>query len=284
MINATLDKAREENLLSSIFTFTIYSARPAGKAANGLLISPVYRNRMLQQMGVSYLLCPPFEEFRGMEPEAYVHDVLMGLLRAKYIFCGENFHFGKNASGTVELLRRLGEAAGIEVRTLPLVFREGAPVNSTRIRGHVVEGDVQAAHRLLGRPFAIDFVVIGGNRLGRTLDAPTINQALPEWFVKPRFGVYATRTTVEGKVYASVSNVGVKPTLGSDQVLAETYILGYEGDLYGHNVLVEFLDFIRPEVKFDSIDALREQIHRDARQAEALFDRHCASGSYSQRT
>ena len=107
--------------------------------------------------------------------------------------------------------------------------------------------------------------MIGGNRLGRTMEFPTINQALPEQFVIPKFGVYASIALVEGKDYPAVTNVGVKPTIGSDRILAETHIVGYEGNLYGQHIEVRLLQFIRPEQKFSGVTQLKAQIARDTR-------------------
>jgi riboflavin kinase/FMN adenylyltransferase len=126
---------------------------------------------------------------------------------------------------------------------------------------------MERANLLLGRRFAIDFTVVQGRQLGRTLGAPTINQPFPDGFIVPKYGVYASLATVHGREHVAVTNVGVKPTVGSDCVLAETYIHGFSGDLYGESVRVSFLRFLRPERKFDSIDALKAQILRDSETA-----------------
>lgn len=264
VIDAAVRCAQKSGQTPCVFTFSIDDARPAAKPASGRLLSASLRDRLLADMGVEYVLCPGFCEFRGMTPEQYVHDILLGLFGATAVFCGDNFHFGKNAAGTPNDLRSLGAPLGMRVQTIPMVQAGGATVSSTRIRECIAAGDLLTARQLLGRPYAIDFEVIHGRRLGRTLNAPTINQHLPPWFAKPRFGVYASVVTVDSKRYIAVSNIGVKPTVGSDRVLAETCILDYSGDLYGRKVLVEFYEFIRPEQKFDSIDELRAQIARDA--------------------
>jgi riboflavin kinase/FMN adenylyltransferase len=179
------------------------------------------------------------------------------------VSCGENFRFGKGAAGDTAALRHLcGDSPAVEV--LPLVILDGAPISSSQIRAAIRAGEMERANRLLGRRFTIDFEVVHGRQLGRTLGTPTINQPFPEGFVEPKFGVYATLATAQGREYAAVTNVGVKPTVGSDRVLAETYIHGFSGDLYGQSVRVSFLRFLRPERKFEGIEALREQIVRDS--------------------
>jgi riboflavin kinase/FMN adenylyltransferase len=220
------------------------------------------------------MLRPPFADVRELSAAQFVEEVLVRKLHVGDVFCGENYRFGKGASGTVEDLKRLCEPWGIGVHTFPLVELGGEPVSSTRIRQCVVTGDMPMARALLGRNFTINFEVVPGRKLGRTLDSPTINQPIPEWFVTPRFGVYASLATVDGKRHPSVSNVGRKPTVGSDYTLSETYIQGYQGDLYGQHVPVEFLEFIRPEVKFGSVEELKAQIQRDSGAAEKICQRY----------
>lgn len=271
VISAAVERAGQVGAIPCVFTFSIDTDRPAAKPASGRLLTSSLRDRLLRELGVEYVLCPGFGEFRGMTPQGYVHDILHELLRASVVFCGDNFHFGKNAVGSPEDLLRFGGEFDMQVQTLPMVQIDGAPVSTTRIREHIARGDMAAARQLLGRPFAIDFEVIRGRRLGRTLNAPTINQRLPEWFVRPRFGVYASVATVAGKRYPAVSNIGVKPTVGSNSVLAETCIMDYSGDLYGQQVLVEFYEFIRPERKFASMDELRAEIASNAEAARQLL-------------
>lgn len=267
VIGAAVQSARRDNLTPAVFTFRLGQAVPARKPAAGRLLSSPRRNALVEAMGVTHLLCPPFDEFYQMQPADYVRDILHGTLRARWVCCGEDYRFGRHAAADVNDLRQLGAAYGIHVQTVPILMVDGQPLSSTRIRACVAEGDMVGAGRLLGRPFSIDFEVIAGRRLGRTLQYPTINQALPSDFIKPRFGVYVTVASVQGRRYAAVTNVGVKPTVGSDRVLAETCILDYEGDLYGQRILVEFYDFLRPEQQFNSLQALREQIRDDAETA-----------------
>ena len=143
-------------------------------------------------------------------------------------------------------------------------------VSSSRIRELLLDGDVEKAGELLGRPYFISAAVEDGNHIGRTIDFPTINQQLPEGIVMPRFGVYCSRVKIDGKAYTGVTDIGVKPTVGgSDRPLAETHIIGYSGDLYGKIVDVAFRRFIRPEMRFGSLEELRRQIARDAVNATA---------------
>lgn len=284
VIGATVESAKKNALTPSVFTFTINHDHPASKPSFGCLVSHRTRGRLLKELGVTHMICPPFEEFCDFTPEEFIHEILYRSFHAQHLFCGENYHFGKRAAGDAASLARLGGELGISVTTIPTVVIDGDRVSSTRIRDCVAAGDMPGAYHLLGRPFSIDFVVIHGRRLGRTLDAPTINQLLPDSFVRPKFGVYASVTTVEGKRYPSVTNVGVKPTVGSDHPLAETCILDYNGeDLYEQEILVEFYDFLRDEQKFETIDALRAQIAADAQAARRICGKY-ATGTPGMKT
>lgn len=141
---------------------------------------------------------------------------------------------------------------------------DGLPVSASRIRRFIEQGEVQQAARMLGRPFTIDFPVVGGQKLGRLLGTPTINQPLPPHFIRPKFGVYAASVEVDGRVTHGVTNVGIRPTVGADAPLAETWIADFSGDLYGRPVPVSLVKFLRSETKFESIEALQKQILKDA--------------------
>ena len=177
------------------------------------------------------------------------------------------------ARGDVALLRHLCCQAGVELYVVPPVTDSGEKVSSTRIRKAVEEGDIPMANRLLGRPFGFSLEVIHGNHIGTGLGTPTINQAIPEGFVLPRFGVYASWCRVGGQYFYGVTNVGLKPTVGSDRVLAETWLPEFSGDLYGKRVWVFLLEFLRPEKKFASLEELKAAIQENARQAKAVTRR-----------
>ena len=271
VIGAVTQKARSTGGSACVFTFDLLRARPDSKRKSaGRLLSRTMWEKQLDRWGIAHALNVDFAQFRDLSPEAFVRQVLAETLRAEFVACGENFHFGRHGAGTAQQLQKLGAQYGINVHIAPMVYADGLPVSATRIRDCVLRGDMPTAQRLLGRRFAVDFTVVTGRRLGRVLNSPTINQPFPEGFLIPRFGVYATAAIVDGQARIAVTNVGVKPTVGSDAVLAETYILNYTGDLYGKAVQVEFLQFMRPEEKFSSLEALRAQIHRDCAAAAEI--------------
>lgn len=245
-----------------VFTF---DASPSGAAA---VIIPQDKERLLKKAGMCRLYTVSFSQVKEMEAEAFARRVLFGQCRAKRLCCGEDFRFGRGAAGDVELLSRLCREQGAELLVAPPVKEGGEKISSTRIRAAVEAGDMPLARRLLGRPFGFSLEVIHGNHIGRGLGTPTINQALPLGFVLPRFGVYATWAYVEGNCFYGVTNVGVKPTVGSDRVLAETWLPGFSGDLYGKTVRLLFVSFIRPERKFPSLEELKKEIVKNAAQAK----------------
>lgn len=264
-------------LTASVFTFSEPPwALPKDSAWE--LTSSSQKTKVLEALGVEELILADFGQIRNMPPEAFVAEVLDRELHAKRVCCGFNYRFGKNGTGDAALLTRLCGERGIETVTVPPVEVDGQPVSSSRIRRLIEEGEVQEAARLLGRPFTLDFTVVGGQKLGRLLGTPTINQPLPPHFVRPRFGVYASSVEVEGRVTHGVTNVGVRPTVGSDTPLAETWIADFNGDLYGKDVPVSLVKFLRPEQKFASVEDLQKQILRDGREARLAVLGDSAAG------
>lgn len=229
------------------------------------------KEKVLKQAGVCSLFSLDFEAVRDLTPAVFFHRVLLSVCNAKALVCGEDFRFGKDAAGDVPALSRLCQEAGILLEVVPPVLEGEEKVSSTRIRAAIQEGDLPLAQRLLGRPFGFSQEVIHGNHIGgKVLGTPTINQTIPENFVLPPFGVYASFTRVDGVPYFGVTNVGVKPTIGSDRVLAETWMPDFSGNLYGKRVRLVLLKFLRPEEKFPSLEALKAAIHKNAEEARAL--------------
>ncbi len=251
---------------ASVFTFTQPAwALPKESACE--LVTEGQKAAVLESLGVEELIQADFSVIREYSPRAFVGDVLHKTLHARRVCCGFNYHFGKGGKGDAALLRALCEPLGIEVVVVPPVLVDGEPVSASRIRRCIEAGEMEQASRLLGRPFTLDFPVVGGQKLGRLLGTPTINQPLPSHFVRPRFGVYAASVEAGGKASHGVTNIGVRPTVGADGPLAETWIADFNGDLYGRDVPVTLVKFLRPERKFDSVEMLQKQILLDGKEA-----------------
>ncbi|MEG2174001.1 MAG: riboflavin biosynthesis protein RibF [Oscillospiraceae bacterium] len=271
VIHEALAAAHDGSFDSCVFSFSMNGDGPAGKRDAGLLQSSSLKAHAIEELGVNWLLTPPFSELRGLSPEAFALDVLYWGMGARVVCCGYDYRFGRGAAAGPEELRALLAPRGVRVIQVGAVLDEGEPVSSTRIRAALRQGDCETAGRLLGRPYAIDFEVTHGRGLGKTIGFPTINQPYGENDLRPRFGVYATWAMVDGIPYPAVTNVGVKPTVGSNGVSAESYIEGFSGDLYGKRVETRFIQFLRPEQKFGSIDALRDAIGADSVRAQELL-------------
>ncbi len=261
---AVLKAALDSRHSPQVFTF---KRSPSGDPA---LMTQEDKAARLEAVGIERVYSMDFAELRDMEAGRFVSDILLGRLRAKRLCCGEDFRFGRGAEGDIELLESICEASGTELIVVPPVLDGGEKVSSTRIRRAVAEGNIPAANRLLGYPFGFTLEVIHGNHIGRGMGTPTINQAVPEDLALPRFGVYAAWCNTKSGRYYGVCNIGVKPTVGSDRVLAETWMPDFEGDLYGQRIRVELVGFIRPEKKFSSLDELREEIKRNGAAARKM--------------
>ena len=259
-------------LRPAVITFQQNPSVSLQKKPVPLLTTNEQKLALLEEMGVEVVYLLSFEQIRDMEPEDFV-EALYRVCRVRALSCGFNFRFGKNGRGDAGLLKELCREKGMELSVTPPVSVAGETVSSTRIRACLVQGDVQQAGQLLGRPFGYDFEVTHGRQLGRTWGTPTINQPFPQGYVLPRFGVYASLVEVEGQKYYGVTNIGVKPTVGSDCALSETWIPEFSGDLYGKKVPVELLDFIRPERKFDSLDQLKNEILENGVLARKIAER-----------
>lgn len=245
----------------------VLSIGGSGKTLSGALLTARETERQLERLGAEIFLTPSFESVKDMSGERFVAEILHEKLHAVRVACGFNYRFGAGAACGAEDLRALCGKYGIECCIVPPVEMDGEPVSSTAIRTALVQGDIIRANSLLGRRYGYTLPVVDGQHLGRRLGTPTINQGIPQGLIAPKFGVYASISRADGVWYSSVTNIGVRPTVGSDAPLSETWLSGFSGDLYGQQVRVELVDFIRPEQKFDSLDLLREHIRRDGERA-----------------
>lgn len=252
----------------------VYTFSPATMTTKGTLhriTTDTQQCALLEAMGVTELFEVDFASVRDLSPEDFVEDVLQDTLHATAVTCGFNYRFGKGGAGDAALLTKLCAAHGIAVTVVPAVVSNGQAVSSTAIRQSLIDGDMATVRRMLNRGYCIDLPVEQGQHLGRRLGMPTVNQAFPADLALPRFGVYASCIEVDARVRYGVTNIGVRPTVGTDTPLAETWIDGYDGDLYGQNLRVYPVKFLRDERAFDTLDELRAQVQRDAEAARAVF-------------
>lgn len=225
---------------------------------------------ILSDMGINHLIVPSFDMIREYSPEKFFKEILVDKLDARIISCGENYHFGKHAEGNSKMLKSLCAEHKIECMVVSPVVYENDIISSSKIRTALSSGNMSAAQNMLGRLFGYKFEVVNGRHLGRTLGTPTINQYFPDNFIIPRYGVYASVTQIGNKKYHSVTNIGIKPTVGSDKPLSETWIPDFEGDLYGKYVRVSLVKFMRDEHKFNSVEELKAAILQDGINSKKL--------------
>ena len=227
---------------------------------------------LLGQAGMDLVLVLEFtEELSQVGAEAFATKVLFDALAARALVVGENFRFGHKAAGDPALLAELGKPRGVDVVAVPLHSDGDQPVSSTRVRSELAAGDVAAAAASLGRPYAVEGVVVVGDRRGRPLlGVPTANLEVPAGIALPADGVYAGHLTDDGVARPAAVSVGTNPQFGTDRRV-EAHVLGFDGDLYGHRVSVQFRDRIRGQAVFPTVEELATQIHADIAQARRLL-------------
>ena len=243
------------------------------EAAPFRLMTPSQMARAMAPLGVDRLHLLPFDAtMAAMTDEAFVEQVLVEGLGIRHAAVGFDFSYGKGRTGSAEGLRRQGEALGFGVTVVDRIDDgDGLKLSSSGVREALKAGDMPRAAAILGRPFAIEGEVIHGDKRGRTIGVPTANVSMAD-YMRPAYGVYATRTHLpDGRVIDGVANLGVRPMFEIDQPLLEVWLLDFDGDLYGQTIETELVAYLRGEMAFDGLDALKVQIGRDADAArEAL--------------
>ena len=228
------------------------------------------RERLLRQYGIGQIYkYPVTKEVMSTPWQAFLEQLLES--GAAGFVCGHDFRFGHSGEGDSEKLQEFCAGRGIPCVIVPEQELDGIRISSTYIRGLVEEGNMELAGKFLGHPHVLTGKVVEGRRLGRTIGVPTANVLIPEDVVVPKLGVYAGKCVLDGKEYVTVTNIGSRPTVGGHQVRAESWILDFEGDLYGREITLEFHKFLRPEQKFESLEDLKAQIESDAVQTVALL-------------
>lgn len=259
----------QPGLKPAVFTFNCDTTLPKFCGPEDI-ISFENKCELMERLGVQYIYAPDFAEVCTLSDEEFVKKILIDRLNAGFACCGRNFRFGKGGSGTPERLAEIGAKYGMRAEVVQDVCLDGQIISSTRIREHIRKGEIEQANRLLGYELWYRLPVVKGNEIGRTISFPTINQIIPDTNIIPQYGVYKSYVEIDGKQYHGVTNIGIKPTVtrhdGTGAVM-ETHIIGYSGDLYGQNIAVALVRFIRPEVKFAGLDELKQQIARDKENA-----------------
>jgi riboflavin kinase/FMN adenylyltransferase len=273
VIAAAAEAARRLDVPLGVVTFEPHPRRWFQPDAPPFRVtSPGQQARALAALGVRRLYRLPFDTtMAGLTDEGFAREVLAEGLGVRHVAAGADITFGKGRTGDARLLEAYGEALGFGVSVAPLLIEEGAKCSSTAIREAVQAGDMARAAELLGRPFAIEGVVVHGDHLGRTIGFPTANTALGD-YVRPRSGIYASRTRMpDGRHLPGVAYVGRRPTVNGLDERLEVNLFDLDEDLYGQVLETELVAFLRGDQKFDGLDALKAQIARDCEAARAVL-------------
>ncbi len=239
------------------------------------LMNAEARANRLARLGVDQLYELPFDRtLASLTPDIFARDVLAGGLGISQVVVGSDFCFGKGRTGTAADLQRLGAAHGFDVTIAPLIALNGIEVSSTAIRTALSDGRPRDAAAMLGHWHRIDGAVIHGEKRGRELGYPTANMSVDGLHL-PRFGVYAVKADVltgpQAGSYIGAASLGVRPMFGENRPNLETFLFDFTGDLYGHHLSIAFVDFLRPELKFDGLDALITQMNADCTKARTIL-------------
>ena len=272
VIRTLVAKAEQFKATATVVTFDPLAREYFSPGSVARLSTRDERAALLFAQGVTRVVCIPFDNaFSSMSAEAFIEQVLVAGLGARYVCVGDDFRFGCQRRGDFALLQTLGQKHGFEVTAHETFEVSGARVSSGRIRDALGASDFALAENLLGRPYTIEGVVSRGQQLGRTIDFPTANLVLPDMLM-PVKGVFAVVAELDGAEYPGVANVGRRPTVNGKENRLEVHLFNFKQDIYGAQMRVRFVRKLRDEVPFDSVDALRAQILKDAHAARQLLD------------
>lgn len=264
LIETMLEQAKEKNLLPSMMIFENHTKSFVYGNGPRLLNTNSQKNEFLEKLGVRTLYTMKFNEhIMTLSPEDFVKEILLKKLNCSLVVVGTDYRFGHKASGNVGMLKDIGKRLGLQVRVVEPVYYKDEIVSSTLVRQLLSEGNIRDANRLLGRPFGIVGEVINGKGLGKRLGVPTANIKPAGKYVVPKKGVYRTITRVNERYYPSATNVGINPTFSEQELKVETYILDFDQSIYGLEIEVYFMEYIRPEIKFENTDKLKQKMDED---------------------
>ena len=240
------------------------------------LCTPEDKLKKFEAFGIDNVVVIPFtKEFSRTPSEVFIKEYVLDNIKPSYIVVGYDHHFGKNRMGDFNLLSDLKKKYGFKVERVAAQDVENISISSTKIRNALAVGNVKSANRLLGYSYSVAAQVIRGNEIGRTIGFPTANLELNTAYMILNGGVYACLVDYEGRTYKGMSNIGHRPTIGDrskDQPIIEVNLFGFDGDLYGKEIRVRFIDRIRDEVKFNDLDKLKAQLEQDREKAYQLLE------------
>ena len=265
---------QKDGLKSCLITFTNSPRIVLDDDKSPSLITNKERMYMLENSGLDYLIeCPFDDKLMQTSAEDFI-GYLCSNLNMKYIVCGTDFTFGYKGLGNAKLLVSLSKEMGFETKIIDKIKIDDKEISSTYIREELSKGNITSVNNMLGYDYFVWGEVVHGAHLGTKIGIPTINIIPEASKLVPKFGVYVTEIDFDGRIYHGVTNVGIKPSVTDNKILGiETHILDYKGDLYGRFVKVTFKEFLRPEMKFNSVDELKAQMNKDKKKAKEYYNR-----------
>ena len=273
VVGRAVERARAEGRPALVGTFDPHPIRHfVPDSAPFRLTTLDQRQRLFEEAGADAMVVFHFDTaLAALTADAFIEQLLIDSIGIAGAVTGEDFTFGKGRSGSVAVLRAAGATRGFSVDTVAPVTLDDAPVSSSRIRALLKEGDPRGAARLLTRPFAIEGIVQHGDKLGRTIGYPTANLDMGH-YVRPAYGIYAVRGRLaDGRVVDGAANLGIRPSFDPPKELLEPFFFDFSSDLYGQAIEVALIDYLRPEAKFDTLDALTTQMDADCARARQLL-------------
>lgn len=274
LINMIKQRAKETGAEPAVLTFDVHPDNLVFHKTVPLINSAEDREHILKRyFGIDDVVVIHFSQrVMHMDWKEFI-DELIDEMNLRWIVVGHDFCFGYKGLGTAAKLKDYCEEHGIGCDIIPAVCRDGVIVSSTLIRQLIESGDMEMANAYLGHPHTLTDVVRSGYHLGTQMGTPTINMGFPQGVIIPRHGVYAAKAYIDGQEYMSVTNVGIRPTVSdSGNVNVESFLLDFQGNLYGHQARIDFYKFLRPERKFDDVEALAAQIKHDAQTTRDYFE------------
>ena len=272
LLSACCRLAAENSCETAAITFEKHPQSLFSDHAPALINTVQDRHLLMRRSGIRNIEILPVTE---VVMSTHWHDFLLRLMAqgASGFVCGDDFRFGNRGEGNAQKLQAFCAERDLPCVIVPEQTVEGVRVSSTHIRKLLESGDMESAMRFLGHPHILTGLVVSGRSLGRKLGTPTANLHIPDGILCPRHGVYACRALVDGKNYAAVTNIGTRPTVSGTHVTVEPWLLDFDGNLYGKEITLEFHKFLRPEQKFESLDALRAEIRNNAQQTRNFFEK-----------
>ena len=271
LLSACVDLAAQLDAVPCALTFDTHPQSLVNGRGLGLINSSADRLELLKQFHIEQVATLHFDSNTMSMPWQDFFAYLTQELGAVGLVCGDDFRFGHKGQGDAQKLMDACRQVNVACRVVPEQTVDAIRVSSTHIRRLLESGEMEQAVRFLGHPHVLRGKVVPGRQLGRTIGVPTANLVLPEGVISPKFGVYACKAIADGKEYMAVTNVGTRPTVNGHHVTVEAWLLDFDGDLYGKELTLCFYAFLRPERKFDSLEALKVEIQKNAAETRCFF-------------